>query len=319
MTRDYTHLPTAWDQLQPNAETYKTADPAERDQANSNQENARASIHGQDNSVEANPNAAHSGNNPSPPQALKGAWEFLRDEGHSRACQTVLGFLVFLMTLAIALIYKGQLGQMIESNQINRESLTSVQRAFVSFQRFEYFRLQDPDHSNVHNWDILADFDNNGATSAIDVIGILQVQELPAEPTDEQFRGPYTHFPTISIPPKSTRAVRIPRPIPEPLIFGVDLGPVITIKSPTQTHFNRHLFVWSWIYYRDVFRETESHVTEFCNQLTGINLLTQNYNPSASPWAPGNLNFTYAGCSNHNCDDKQCKDYATIVKLAEKP
>jgi hypothetical protein len=238
----------------------------------------------------------------------------------------ITDWVVALLTVVIAgssIIYtvyaKRQWKVMQESNEINRESLTSVQRAFVSFQRFEYFRLQDADNPNVHNWDVLADFDNNGATNATDVIGILQIQELSAEPTDEQFRGPYTHFPAIAIPPKATRAERIPRPIPEPLIFGIDLGPVITAKSGTRTYFNRNLFVWSWVYYRDVFPKTKPHVTEFCNQLTGINFVTQNYNPLPGQSTAGNLNFSYAGCRSHNCDDEQCKDYQAIVELAERP
>ena len=217
-----------------------------------------------------------------------------------------------------ALIAAFQLCQIQESNQISRESLESVQRAFVSFQNFEYFRIQDPDNPDTHKWDVLADFDNNGATNAIDVVGILQIQELPTEPTDEQFRGPYTHFPILSIPPKSKRAVRIAQPIAEPLIFGIDLGPVITTRTPSQTHFNRHLFVWSWVYYRDVFAKNKPHVTEFCNQLSGINLLTENYNPKASSLVPGNVNFSYAGCADHNCEDQQCKDYNAIVALVEK-
>lgn len=233
--------------------------------------------------------------------------------------QVILDTLLLIVGIKLACIYSGQLKAMLDSNEISRESLTSVQRAFVSFQHFEYFRLQDADHPNVHNWDILADFENNGATSATNVIGILQVQELPAEPTDEQFKGPYKNFPAISIPPKATRTVRIPRPVPEPLIFGIDLGPVITAKSPAQTHFNRNLFVWSWIYYRDVFPKTKPHIAEFCNQLTGINLVTQNYNSLPGQSTAGNFNFAYAGCRNHNCDDEQCKDYEAIVELAENP
>lgn len=220
-------------------------------------------------------------------------------------------------TIVYAVVAYCQWTALLSSNQISREAVESVQRAFISFQHFEYMRIQDPDHSNVHNWDILADFENNGATNATNVVGILQVQELPNEPTEEQFRGNYTNFPIIGIPPKSIRAMRVPTPVPEPLIFGIDLGPVITTKSPSQTHFNRHLFVWSWVYYKDVFPNTKPHVTELCNQLTGINLLTENYNPLPSQ-QNSRFNFTYNGCSNHNCDDEQCRDYQTIVALAEK-
>jgi hypothetical protein len=230
--------------------------------------------------------------------------------------------IVTTLTLISASVYAGiaayQYSAMKDANVINRESLTSVQRAFVSFQRFEYFRLQDADHAKVHNWDIFADFTNNGATNATNVIGILQVQELPAEPTEEQFRSD-VHSPESAIPPKGNRSMRIPRPVPEPLIFGTELGSVITAKSPTQTHFNHNLFVWSWVYYRDIFSNTKPHVTEVCSQLNGINFVTQNYNPSVSQLAAGNLTFNYAGCRKHNCDDEQCEDYKEIVEFAEKP
>ena len=65
--------------------------------------------------------------------------------------QAVLDLLLLIVGIKLAFIYSGQLTAMRDSNEINRESLTSVQRAFVSFQHFEYFRLQDPDHSNVHH------------------------------------------------------------------------------------------------------------------------------------------------------------------------
>ncbi len=230
----------------------------------------------------------------------------------------IVELLVLIVGVRVACIYSGQLNQMIESNEISRESLTSVQRAFVSFKRFEYFRTQDADHLDVHNWDVLADFDNNGATSATSVAGILEVQELPAEPTEEQFKGTGRNFSTTSIPPKATRVIRIPHRVPEPMIFGIDLGPIITAKSASRTHFNRHLFVWSWVYYRDIFPKTRPHVTELCNQLTEINLITQNYNPIPDQPTAGNFNFSYAGCRNHNCDDEQCKDYQEIIAIAEK-
>ena len=99
-------------------------------------------------------------------------------------------------------------------------------------------------------------FENSGATGATNVAGYAEMKELPTEPTDEQFKGPYSHFPVIGIPPKGSRGVRVIPPIAEPLIFGVDLGPTITAKSAAQTHFNRQLFVWGWVYYRDVFPKT---------------------------------------------------------------
>ncbi len=97
-----------------------------------------------------------------------------------------------------AVIYAGiaafQWNEMRNATVISREALESVQRAFVSFQHFEYLRIQDPDRSDVHTWNITAIFENGGTTNAMNVVGIIKVKELPLEPTDEQFRGEYTQL-----------------------------------------------------------------------------------------------------------------------------
>ena|SRR5579859_3796581 len=134
---------------------------------------------------------------------------------------------------------------------------------------------------------------------------------MPAEPTDEQFRGRFRKLPVTRIGPKSTRGVRAD-PVPEPLIFGVDLGPVITTNSVTKTRFNNHLFIWGWAYYRDVFPKTKPHVTEFCTRITGANLLPNQAGGST-------ISFTQGDCKGHNCDDDQCRDYKDIVEIGENP
>jgi hypothetical protein len=45
----------------------------------------------------------------------------------------VVQLLIFVVTIAIATIYRGQLKEMVESNRISRESLQSVQRSYVNF------------------------------------------------------------------------------------------------------------------------------------------------------------------------------------------
>ncbi len=210
----------------------------------------------------------------------------------------------------------GQLGAMKQTNEINE----SVQRAFVSFQHFQWARMQDPDHTDIHTWYVTATFENSGVTNATNVAGSAEMMELQAEPTEEQFRGPYSHFPMIGLAPKTSRDFRVMPALPEPLIFGIDLGPTITAKSTTKTHFNRQLFVWGWIYYRDVFFPgTKPHVTEFCNHIAGVNFVTANLNPLASQVPGAGINFVYDTCVSHNCDDEQCSDYQTIMETAEKP
>jgi hypothetical protein len=196
--------------------------------------------------------------------------------------------------------------------EITRDSLTSVQRAFLSFQNFDDLRVQDSGHANAHYWTKDAVFQNTGATSAIDVGGVAFLADLLTEPTEDQFKGHYTKLPTITVPPKSSKDVPVvPEHVPEPLLFGVDLGEPVTPEMTTKTTFNGQLFVWGWAYYRDVFPRTKPHVTEFCSKIIRADF---------RPDLPGgsHIKFVYSGCSKHNCDDEQCKDYHEIVRTAEK-
>ena len=59
--------------------------------------------------------------------------------------------IILAVTIRIAFIYSGQLCQMIESNTINRESVETVQRAFLSFNRLEAARVIDPMNPREHS------------------------------------------------------------------------------------------------------------------------------------------------------------------------
>jgi hypothetical protein len=218
---------------------------------------------------------------------------------------------IFYATSVYAGISLGMLGAMWDYNSLNREGLESVQRASISFQHFEDARIQDPDHADVHVWKMSAMMENSGATNAMNVVGISLLAQLAAEPTDEQFRGNYSELSTISMPPKTTRDIPVvPDNIPEPFIFGIDMGTTVTPKIASKTKINKQLFIWGWAYYRDVFPWTKPHVTEFCTQISGINFVAERPEP--------HIVFAYSGCKRHNCEDQQCKDYGDLVRLAEK-
>jgi hypothetical protein len=118
---------------------------------------------------------------------------------------------------------------------------------------------------------------------------------------------------------KVSRDALILDPIPESFIFGTDLGPKITANSARQTHFNRQLFAWSWLYYRDIFfPRTKPHVMELCNHLARIDLRIGSINSKPNQTSTFPFNFVWADCQTHNCDDERCADYQAIVNLAEK-
>jgi hypothetical protein len=104
--RDLTHLPTNLDEHQPEAEAKDRPDPFEQ-------------------------NAPKPQNEPTPPEAIVKLWTFLKTNGNPGALQTVLAFLIFLATIAVAFIYARQLIEMRESNGISRKSFESAQRAWV--------------------------------------------------------------------------------------------------------------------------------------------------------------------------------------------
>lgn len=205
----------------------------------------------------------------------------------------------------------GTLARMEESNRINREALESVQRAFLSFRDFEDLRVQDAGHTTVHYWTKFAVFENIGATSAVDASGVAFLSDIAIEPTEDQFKGHYTKLSVVTVPPKSSKSVPIaPEQIPEPALFGTDLGETITREIVAKTAFNDKLFVWGWAHYRDVFPHTKAHVTEFCYKIIRADF---------RPDLPGaHIKFVYSGCRQHNCTDEQCKDYREIAAMAEK-
>lgn len=241
------------------------------------------------------------------PKSLRRSW---KSSGPVAKTTAVFAGVAALATVVYAFASVWQLIELNKSTEISRESLESVQRAFLSFQNFEDARIQDPDHADVHNWSMAAVFQNNGATNAINVAGIAILAQLPTEPREDQFKSGYTELPTISIPPKSIRNVPVvPELIPEPLIFGIDLGETVTAAVTAKSNFNRQLFIWGWAYYRDVFPKTKPHVTEFCFRISGVNFLPDRPAP--------HIGFAYNGCKGHNCEDQQCKDYEEIVRMAE--
>jgi len=86
-----------------------------------------------------------------------------------------------------------------------------------------------------------------------------------------------------------------------PAIAGPILVPVEIIEKEVP---NTHVFIWGWQAYRDVFRSTKPHVTEFCFDLRTVDFM----NNPARDFVAG-----FATCSRHNCVDEQCDDYQRLT------
>jgi hypothetical protein len=193
---------------------------------------------------------------------------------------------------------------------VAEQTLVAVQRPFV---RFDSFSVQTfvRDNPDVPYLQITANWENSGITPATDVVGSFRIEELPNAPSGETFIKPEGALnSSIYIGPKG----RLQQGIQKPLSFFTGGGGLSDIRKynieklpPLRTH--QRIFVWGWIFYRDVFPNTKPHLTEFAQEITGIASAVNRSEPGAS------VKMTLAACDQHNCVDDYCADYDKIINL----
>jgi hypothetical protein len=206
--------------------------------------------------------------------------------------------------LYLAWVYHGQLNQMIEANRIGRESLESVQRAFVSFREISYARiwgkLDDGPGPGKHYWTFKPVIDNSGVTPALNAMTTMTVNKGKHEPTDSDFEGHSDPTHQMTMAPKQTITLASPATA-EWIIFGSDFGehpkriPLIKYNGGT-------FYIWGWVTYRDVFQGSPWHLTEFCQEVTAVNIAKD-----------GTLLPSFGDCTHHNCTDDQCGNYIKMI------
>jgi hypothetical protein len=200
-----------------------------------------------------------------------------------------------------------------EQWQITRESMQSVQRAFVVSKDVAPSRHIINDKSGERAiWSFTMPWENTGTTPGIITSQAFFQAPFASEPTEEQFaRRPLAQSAIMGL--KAVRAVGNVT-ASDIDIFGFELPHLDAdvIKMPIHTltlKGPRHIF-WGWVTYRDVFSRTPLHLTEFCEAMIGAVMLPDN---PASP-----LGFFWLPCDHHNCADEHCDDYKGIVALAQK-
>jgi hypothetical protein len=191
-----------------------------------------------------------------------------------------------------------------------RDSLISVQRAFVNFRGFTQDRVTISTQSRSQDyWRIAAVWENLGTTPAKSAINHLAVEELPDEPSGEKFQGQREPSGRVVfvIGPKATQSSGTAQ-IPESFLFGQRFDPS---KHRYTLFTNRKIFIWGWIGYRDVFSNTKPHVAEFCQLLTAV---FYGETPEKNP----TFKSVAQACQHHNCVDEDCEDYEKIAAMVPK-
>jgi hypothetical protein len=200
--------------------------------------------------------------------------------------------LVILGVFAI-FIYGQQLIAMRKANDITRESLTSVQRAFVHMDGFiitPVVTLQDRKHYSEFLFQ--GQIRNSGATQAIAsrYRTNFLVSDTPLADSfmylDRDEKG------NLVAEDKGTAGFFAPQSasLANPLHIG--LSNILAVQK------GKHLYLYGWIRYRDVFKDTAPHLTLFCDEILF----------DAAPISPSNPMHPprYVPCSKHNCTDDQC-------------
>ncbi|MGA3118686.1 MAG: hypothetical protein ABSF90_30210 [Syntrophobacteraceae bacterium] len=214
-----------------------------------------------------------------------------------------------LIVLAYTLVSGAQWCAMRKSNEINREALQSVQRAFVWAAGFAAPLVIRHSLSGAERYlEFQVRWENSGATPAIGLAESFQAEDLPDEPTDAQIVGDIrdTDLTYVTISPKGSQ---VAGPIPKRTssILGGQLDIVLDQRQPI--HPIQRYFIWGWAAYYDVFTGTKPHVTEFCWRVNSISLNQQTGEPL----------FGTQLCKHHNCTDNYCEDYESLAKMAPQP
>ena len=216
-----------------------------------------------------------------------------------------MGFTSLIISGALAIIgvialciYHRQLNALIESNEINHESLYAVQRAFIAFdgigQQVVHLTAPKTKDTKGKAFQLNAKWQNVGNTPAIDVVAVFGVAEQQRdEPTEEMFIGAGRELPmwSAAVGPKSPLSSH---DLYEPMSFANHTG-------------QDGRYLWGWVFYRDTFPNTKPHVTEFCNHVEVV---------EKAKGTDAYL-FTASYCRRHNCVDDVCEDYGTVVKMVE--
>jgi hypothetical protein len=196
-----------------------------------------------------------------------------------------------------------------ESNRISRESLQSVQRAFVAFKTINQVRsFYKAGKENVHFWRLTVAFENSGATTAVRAVNVATTNSLESEPDETQFqkmsRDVLSEEP---IPAKGLSFIKF-HPILEKELFGRELpdGDPLSLIGYSAENGKLKRYIWGWVAYEDIFNNTKTHLTEYCVRITEIEAT------GGDTGHPG-VGLGFQQCRHHNCTDQYCPDYQAIV------
>lgn len=200
-----------------------------------------------------------------------------------------LSFLTFIFVVMTVIVTMKQWQAMVESNNINRDAVISVQRAFVTPGTAQAIKAVQENGQMA--WQFWIPWENSGSTPTVNARGHVNykygLDDLPSDfafPDIGEFR--------------STQAVVGPRASILSGRLSIVLGTIGLVQLK-----KLRLHIWGWIAYNDIFTDTPLHVKEFCRELTQV----------IGDVNTDQVRFVFTNCNSHNCSDRQCQDYEDFV------
>jgi len=220
-----------------------------------------------------------------PQRAAQSRWQKIVD--NIDWSQVFLDLLLILIGVKLACIYSSQLKAMLKSNEINREALESVQRAFIFLAPVEGTAYKNSAGTKIKSFSFRFPWENSGVTPTRNMATHVNWTFLPG-PLPNDFSFPDLWSPGqphinahVAIGPKGSTNSTVPVSIEY-------INAMLAHKA--------HLYFWGWAKYRDIFPNTPDHLTEFCMELTDLRFVRaeQRFQPE------------WVSCISHNCYDEEC-------------
>jgi hypothetical protein len=200
-------------------------------------------------------------------------------------------FLVEKLTLlsAVLVVVSGvvQSFQSVRAVRLTKESLVSVQRAFV-FSTPQAIAQFGKDGQEIGKT-IFIQWENSGSTPTRNMKVHFSQQRMVGIPPGFDFIDRWD--------PGSDHINRSFFLGPKGNVVGA--SPVYVTANDPDLAFGstEHILLWGWAKYMDVFEDTDPHITEYCYEVVGI------HQPS------NQFTIGFNRCEQHNCYDKECPDY----------
>lgn len=187
----------------------------------------------------------------------------------------------------------------IQANKITRETLTSVQRAFISFAGVATAEKTVVENNRTAALTLALPWLNEGATPTRRAEGRVNWIALPSGLPDKfafADQGPPVQPRQFYVAPKN-------------LANGSEDVPIVFIAAAQKKQMR--LFVYGWMTYHDIFVGTPTRLNEFCGEIVNIKSSTEDI---SEPSAHITWDNPVTLCPEYNCNDEECRDYKERTK-----